>query len=250
MIEGRQNVLAWFENTGFTYWLIYPGKNTDGGNWTAKSGESESQTPGDSLRELQRTMQLLSGGSFTIVASQVPKNVAKGAYKVEFRISVFDSQPQPAAQAPAVAGIGADEIQQRIADGIAKAMTEHRLKLLEAENAALKKELAEHDTNDPWHRVGTIVADYGPQLIPLLTGTATQPMAKVAGLQAQPAQVIQTTEPTTDENNEVDPAAQEKLERVISIFSEIDPEGWLDKLEQLALKLQAKPSLLNMINLL
>lgn len=247
MIEGKHNVLTWFENTGFTYWLIYPGKSTDGGNWTAKSGDSESQTPGDSIRELQRTLQLLSGGSFTIVACQVPKNVAKGAYKVEFRISVLDSPQQTVNHAVAIGSVSSDDVAQRIKDGIDKAMTEHRLKALEAENAELKKQVAEYDGNDPWTRIGNIVADYGPQIIPLLTGSQSAPaVARVAGLQAEPQNMPREIEDAT----EVDEAAQQQLERIISILSSIDPDGWLDKLEKLALKLQAKPSLLNMINIL
>lgn len=245
MIEGRKNILAWFENTGFPYWFIYPGKATDGGNWTAKSSDSETATPGTALMELERTLHLLAGGAFTLVSCNVPKAVPKGMYKVEIRLSALEGQQQaPQAIAPTISGIPEDQVEKRIQAAVDAAMTRVKLETLEAENKELKKEIAAVDAANPWNRIGTILADIAPAVLPSIIGGQPAPLAQVAGLHASEAPAAMEGE------TDYTPEAQKKLENIIAIFSEIDPEGWLDKLEVLAMKLKQKPSLLNMINLL
>lgn len=252
MIEGRKNILAWFESTGFAYWFIYPGKATDGGNWTAKSSESETATPGTALHELERTLQLLSGGAFTLVSCSVPKAVPKGMYKVEIRLSALEGQQQAAqAIAPTISGVPEDQVEKRIQQAVEAAMTRVKMEQLEQENKELKAELSEHEKTNPWNRIGNIIADIAPAVLPTIVGSNAAPVAKVAGLHAVEPQAAVTPAPGAEAAAaETITADQQKLENVIAIFSSIDPDGWLDKLETIAKKVQQKPSLLNMINLL
>lgn len=246
MIDGKQNILAWFENTGMPYWAIYPGKNVEGGNYCAKMTEpAEGETPtlSEAYNDLARKLALISSGQYTIVANVSGKITAKGTCREEFRVSLSDNITAPPTIAPVIGINGPPEIdiEARINSAVKAALMERDFELLKKENQELKSQVEELDEKNPMNRIGSVIADILPVILPsLIAGNSNQqPTAKVAGLTAQ--NPIEMQNETFTEND------QEKLEKVIEIFSEIDPKGWLDKLLNLAEKVKAKPFYLDMI---
>ena len=246
MIEGKQKVMAWFEATQFPYWFISNGKDTGSGNYNAKSTQVADQSPTDALEQLRRALDLLNGGQFTITASATPNVPAKGHFRTEFRISALEAaqQSQPAATAqPAapvsIAGTYTKEmVQEMIANEVEKVQHKLRLEQLEKENKELKTEVADYEKTNPWNRIGAVLADIAPAVLPTILGKSA-PVTQVAG----------ATAPAVQDNgtDEAEAEAQAKMEEIISIISAIEPETWLDTLHRLAKAIEAKPSLLAMV---
>lgn len=245
MIEGRKKVMEWFEATQFPYWFISNGKDTGSGNYNAKSTQVADQSPSDALEQLGRALDRLNGGQFTITASATPNVPAKGHFRTEFRISALEAaqQSQPAATAqPAapvsIAGTYTDDmVQKMIATEIEKVQHKLRLEQLEKENNELKKEVAQYEKDNPWNRIGGVLADIAPAVLPTILGKAA-PVTQVAGATAPPVEQLE---------DEAEAEAQAKMEEIIAILSSVEPETWLDTLHKLAKAVEAKPSLLAMV---
>lgn len=235
MIYGKKNILAWFESTKFPYWTIYQQGKTDSGNFVAKSDESETATARAALEDLTHRIGWLNG-KYTIVASGVPKNVSKGTFREDFSISMTEENQATQQPAPVhhISGIAPDEMEKRIAAAVDAAMTKKELADLKVLVKEQEKEIKTLTDNGPMATIAGLAKEYAPVVIPHLFPAAGA-TAKVAGLQAdQPDQV--------EDGNE----DQARLVNIVNIMESIDPD-WLVKLEKLAFKLQANPSMWGMV---
>lgn len=256
MIEGKKNILDWFEATGFGYWNLYDLNKTDSGNWKAKSDESEGATSATALAELHKSLSRIANGKFTLVAMSKPGSLAKGKYVTDISISYMDQvggSPLPAAT-PVLGGIPEGYIKEsdvstKIQDALAKYQAEQEVKQMRAELIELRKENKELEkaANGPWERVIGSLEPY----LPMLLGHA---MPQLAGLPVvQPStQTITSnaTMPQTTDNNEeltLTDAENERLSNVISVLYHAAPTEWLDLLERIAGKVQTNPAIINTV---
>jgi len=232
MIYGKKNILAWFESTKFPYWTIYHQGNTTSGNFVAKSDESETATAAAALEDLTHRIGWLNG-KYTIVASGVPKNVSKGTFREDFSISMSEENQTTQQLAPVqqISGIAPDEMEKRIAAAVDAAMTKKELADLKVLVKEQEKEIKTLTDNGPMATIAGLAKEYAPVVIPHLFPAAGA-TAKVAGLPADEQE---------DDNQD-----QARLVNIVNIMESIDPD-WLVKLEKLAFKLQANPSMWGMV---
>lgn len=231
MIYGKKNVLQWFDSTNMQYWTLYPLGKTESGNPTMKSDESENATHLSALEDLRNRINWING-RYTIVASAVPKNISKGTYREDFQTSITDEEIiKPPSGTISIGNIPATEdIEKRISERVDAALQKMENESLKEKIKELEKENKSLQDNSPLNKIAGVISPFAPQIISsLFPGTGSLP--KVAGLPV---------------NEEVD-EDQQRLENVVSILSEIDND-WLQKLEKLAFKVKANPSLWNMVN--
>lgn len=251
MITSRKNALEWFEALNVAYWYLYPGKDTNSGNWVKKSSDSEAATPADAMRELEQTFHWIDSGLYTIVATDTAKNTPKGKFIMQVNLSRLEQtgQQQGSGQ-QVIQGIPEDQVEKRIAAAVDAAMQKLEMKKLQAEVEQLRKENKELEDNSPFAKLAGIAVDLAPSILPHILGVKA-PVAQVAGLNAiPPADHVQQAEVVDEVPAEVLTDMENRVNAIIETLSSIDPTGWLDKLEMLASKVKANPNLLTMIKIL
>ena len=173
-------------------------------------------------------------GRYTIAVTTENKRSPRSDWKEDFEISNGDASQHPGYM-QAVAGIGEDEISNRISAALLKYKTEEELNKVKAENAQLKKDLsaAQKEANEPLNRIAGVAMQY----LPIFLGQAQAPTAQVAGLTTDS---IMEELILTDEENA-------RLSACVDTFNTIAPGEWLPLLEKLAEKLKANPGMLQQL---
>jgi len=249
MITSRKNAIEWFDSLNVAYWYLYPGKDTNSGNWIRKSSDSEAATPADAIRELEQTFQWLDSGAFTLVATDTAKNTPKGKYMMQVNFSRLENANAGYNnnQATVVQGIPESDVEKRIAAAVQAAMDKIEMQRLKEELSELRKENKELNDSNGFTRLAGIAADLLPTVLPHIMGGKV-PLAQVAGLNAVP----QTTLPMDNETVETIEAENltaeemQRLGNIVETLSQIDPTGWLNKLETLTAAIKKNPALLDM----
>lgn len=248
MIEGKQNILSWFESTGFPYWSLFHQGKTDSGNWVAKSNESEGASASTAYGDLEKQLKLLSRGKFTLVATARPGMLSKGTFRTDIEISMADSSSAQPAPAPVVSGIPEGYLSKTEIAGIVETrlkeyQTEQELKDLREKVKLLEKENKEleAESNDGMNKFLGAIHPFVPHFLGQYT-------AKVAGLpepQTLPIHTPMQNETETEEMQEITPQEAERLQNAINVFYQAAPTEWLLILEKMAAKIQTSPGILN-----
>lgn len=246
MITGKKNILEWFRANKQPYFTIYRKGATASGQYVFKSDESESATPEDAVQELERCLNLATG-VYTITAMPSAKLTSKGVFHSDIEIPSYE-QRESISGAPAAAPIV--DVQGAIDAALNKYKMEVELSDLRKENAELKRDNAklEKESNPLTAQISGMLKEYAPMLIPALVG-------KVAGVPPVSGSPINNDHLDNEEDEEpgpvlrLTPEQSQRLGEVLYVFSQADPEGWLDTLEKMANKVQADPGILNSIKM-
>jgi hypothetical protein len=244
MIAGKNKIIQWFEHTGMAYWKVYDHGKTDTGVYKFRSNEAEGITHSAAVAELEKSLGLISYGKYTIVAQAVAgKMPSRGFMKEDFEISISDGQAggtQPVLSGMHEGYVSKTDVQQQITDALDQYKNNQERETLRKENTDLKKQVAEHEKNDPWARLAGIAAD----IIPMYKDKI---IAQVAGI---PQELPHQPAPTLGQGDAVEtidlsPEDQERLSIACGAFAEAAPDEWLEILEKMAAKVRSTPGILN-----
>ena len=239
IINGKDNVLSWFDTVPANHWIIYAYEKSDSGFLVLRSTEDDQLTKEASRDELSKALSLLSG-RFTICAMPGIKRSAKGDYKINMELEKAGANvgnaftpPQQGLQGPAV------DVQAEIKKALDKYKAEQKLEELQKQVDELKKENKELEksANDPFNELIKIAGPYIPHLL------GNQAPA-VAGINDAAPTIHQTTNDMPAEEVFMSDAEHERLSEVVRTFMAADPQ-WLETLEKMAAKVKANPSVLN-----
>lgn len=242
MLDGRKNIVAWFELTNMPYWIIYQRGKTESGNPSFRSDEREGVTAIDAADQLKKTLNIIGRGQYSIIASAVPKVTAKGTFREEFEISINENAPAAAPAAINGPVLSTEDVAAQVRAGIEEYKRTVEMENLRKKVADLEKEKAELEkrVTDPLNRIAGVLEPYAPSIVQQLFPQRAQ----VAGIPPADSRVDDVQAPAetidlTDEQNE-------RLSNALSVFAQHDAD-WLRTLERMAAKLQTNPQLISMI---
>lgn len=250
MLLGIKNTLDWFNDTGFAHWVIYYKGAEKGGQPVFKFDSEEEQTQIDALDRLRKALHMLDRGSYAIMAMSKQGASGRGAQKINFEISAnHNAEPIGAMPAPVINGLSEDEVNRKITEAIQQYQTKVELEALRAENALLKKQVAENEKSDPLNAIIGHIGPYMPEMLGLTkAGIAGMPvpaprMQMTMDIESAGGYDEAIAGPTISDEE------HERLSNVISVFVAASPEEWLTILEKMAAKVQSQPSILQTIKM-
>lgn len=235
MTTGTKKALAWFEgnyeNSSYRYWAIYYKGKVESGNFICRSKTDDNLPFDESYSDLQKKMELLDRGSYTIIANDKPKVSERGGARYDFDISIADEALKhavnPINQQPGIMGF--DQVNE-IATNKAKELLENFK--LQQENEQLKKENAELKKID--RELEQASSRRWEMAIGMLKPFAESIMAgklntgQIAGM--QPASEVPEA------------SQQEELENICTTLEKHFPNGeWIALLKKLCVKLDNDP---------
>ena len=261
MISGRRKITDWFEaKPDFPYWALYYRSNKASGQPIARMREQEEVTKNEGIQELEKHLNLLSRGTYSLTAMPGAKIKGRGSETVDFEITDgiagYDgSTPQPAA--PVVQGFTKEDVAAAVATEMAKYKAEVELENLKKELAELKRENKElQDSHeDPWGKIAGVVAPHLPGLLGLqqagVAGVPELPVPAPSSIHHQSTTNMPTNENAgstiqTDTEVKLSEADQNRLGEILGGFAEIDPD-WMNTLDRMVKKGKANPSLISLL---
>lgn len=244
MINGKSNILQWFEIQQKPYFRIFRKNEKESGNYVFTNTDNENETMESGRRALDRALNLISSGEFFILANDKQAVSSKGRAETFFSISMNEVAASSAPMA-SVAGIGGltEADAQRIAEQKFDQMMqkqkmndmEKQLRELKNENRQLEQRANAPMTNfltqiQPY--IGTIIEAFGIK----------RPVPAISGIRPDNSAI--------DNEIEEPAATQEDAEKAVGEFlqelSERYPEEWLGIINRLTAALKNDPEKIDM----
>lgn len=243
MIVGKQQVQAYFDSISKPYFAIFAKGQVEKGNSifrNDKNNEDREIDQADARREFERTLDFLSYGDYTLIASDKKDVTTRGSNRVDFKIPISEVNNTTAQNnAPAVAGLGIGAVSLDQVEATASAIAEKKFTelMIKKENADLKeknKELeaqlkeANKASSEPLNKLLTAVAPHSEHIVAGLFGRTIQAPLTVSGI-------------TPDSTGGPDPNAQKIMEDFVAALSEQKPHEWLQIIKQLTQLIKTDP---------
>lgn len=248
MILGKKNTDTWFSFTGLKYWTIYQKGKTDSGNPSYKSTRADGVTHTDAVQELQRVLNIIGHGQYTIIAHESASPSTKGNHREDFEISVNESNGAHPMQAEAVSGTPVD-----VKGEIKRAMDEYKRELevqdlrKKLDEVTKEKKELEKSSGDPLNKFIGAISPYTEHIVRAVFPGATAAVAGVSvATDLEDNSDIQEAEVIEGVEQELTPEQTDRLSNVVTMFAKHDTD-WLGTLERMAAKLESNPQILNMI---
>lgn len=195
MIKGNDNILAWVEANGNTYWTIKHGKS-DNGSPVAMSLLDHNYSMTDSLLRLSSFFKMMGNtGSYYIITRQNPEDKGtKGVFNDFIELGVDSPAPQVAGIGGfnAVGYVSADDVKRQISEALEANRKEQTIAQLQSEIAEQKRimrDLSKNTIDERFGRIMGILEPYIPNLLGMVkapavavgsVGFAKKPLAKPA----------------------------------------------------------------------
>ncbi len=195
MIVGVNDLFEWIKLNDTRYWRLFTyTKSSELGN----SGNSENLTSQGSTERLSRLLDIHGSARYII---QINKAYSWNKGHLESTLEIIPKDGQPVNEAT-ISGISIESVNAQVKEGIDKFKVEQELKLLIEENKELKKENQEANPLEKrFDSILGIIEPYIPQIMGFQKASVN-----VAGFE-----------------KEIE-AAQEKVEKALTILNEIDPD--------------------------
>ncbi|RYE02080.1 MAG: hypothetical protein EOP50_00875 [Sphingobacteriales bacterium] len=252
MIEGKDNVLAWYRTNEMPYWVIFYKGKSETANPVFRSNQEDGASFSQAFDELTRCLTILNRGQYDLVAMQKP-GMSKGTFRISFEIPI-GAPGAIGAVAPAASGSGItkEEMLQALATEREKWEKDLELKNARAELARLQKENREleRENRAPMQQLIGAFAPLAPQIAGMLKGNMPA-AAPIAGVPAnQPLDINEEPEVTGGEET-FQPTA-EQLDRVgvaLATIARHEGEEWVELLERIAAAVDKNPALLSQVKM-
>lgn len=233
MIEGIEALCGWMEIHQCPFWKIF--YSTKGSQFLAANDTTNDI--GQAIVRLRSAFDKFSEGRYIIVCrEELESNKQKGLAETIF-IHTKQGNSSPNAVQHIAPAISEDHIEKRVTEALDKFKTELRIKDLERERDELKQELKEIQPTLLQNRFAAIL----PELKPYIGGI----MEKIGVAKQSTSLAVSGIDPEIENAPSETSDDQTRLQNALELWSEADPDGFINLIEKLAHFAHEKPEQYN-----